>query len=125
MKHLLTVTAVIEAGTGLALVVAPTLVVKLLLGADIFGAAIPLGRVTGFALVALSIACWTSRAAENLSARGLVAAILLYNFGVVVVLGISGIGSQMAGVALWPAVVVHAAMAVWCVALLLRRVRGT
>lgn len=122
MKHLLTVAAVVEAGAGLGLVVAPTLVVQLLLGADISGAAIPLGQVAGIALLALSIACWASRGAtENQAARGLAAAMLLYNFGVVVVLGIAGIGSRMAGILLWPAVIVHAAMAVWCVTLLLRK----
>ena len=122
MKHLLTVTAVIEAGAGLALLVVPTVVVQLLLGADISGAAIPLGRVAGAALLALGLACWLARGdAQNQAARGLVAAMLLYNFGAVVVLGAAGTRSQAAGIALWPAVIIHAAMAVWCVALLLRK----
>ena len=41
MKHLLTVTTVIEAGVGLALLVAPSVVIQLLLGAEISGAPSP------------------------------------------------------------------------------------
>ena len=115
MKHLLTVTAVIEAGAGLALLVVPTVVVQLLLGADIFGAAVPLGRVAGAALLALGLACWLARGdAQSRAARGIVTAMLLYNFGAVVILGAAGTWSQTAGIALWPAVIIHAAMAVWC-----------
>jgi hypothetical protein len=122
MKHLLTVTAVIEVAAGLALLVAPAVVVQLLLGADISGAAIPLARVAGTALLALGVACWLARGdAQSRAARGLVAAMLLYNLGAVVVLGSTGIGSQAAGVGLWLAVILHAAMGVWCVTLLLRK----
>lgn len=122
MKHLLTVSAIIELGAGLALLVVPTVVVKLLLGADIFGAGVPLGRVTGTALLALGAACWLARGdAQRQAARGLVAAMLLYNFSVVVVLGTAGTVSQTAGIALWAAVVIHGMMAAWCIALLLRK----
>jgi hypothetical protein len=121
MKHLLTVTAVIETGAGFALLVMPTVIVQLLLGADIAGTAIPLGRIAGAALLALGIACWLARGnAQSQAARGLVAAMLVYNFGAVVVLGAAGIRLQTAGIALWPAVTIHAAMAAWCVTLLLR-----
>ena len=47
MKRFLTLTAIIEAATGLALIAVPALVVRLLLGAEISGASIPLGRVAG------------------------------------------------------------------------------
>ena len=40
---------------------------------------------------------------------------VLYNLGAVVILGAAGIRSQPVGIALWPAVVLHAAMTVWCV----------
>ena len=116
MKHLLIVTAVIEAGAGLALLVVPAVVVQLLLGADISGAAIPLGRVAGAALLALGVASWLARGdTQSRAARGLVAAMLLYNCGAVIVLGAAGIRLQTAGIALWPAVILHGGMAVWCV----------
>jgi hypothetical protein len=58
MKNLLIVTAIVEVGVGLALLFAPSLVTQLLFAADITGAAIPLGRVTGVLLLALSAAWW-------------------------------------------------------------------
>ena len=42
-------------------------------------------------------------------------AMLLYNLGAVVVLGAAGTWSQTAGIALRPAVIIHATMARWCV----------
>jgi hypothetical protein len=44
---------------------------------------------------------------------------VLYNLGAVAILGAAGIWSQPVGVALWPAVVLHAAMTVWCIVNLL------
>ena len=40
---------------------------------------------------------------------------VLYNLGAVIILGTIGISGQSAGIALWPAVVLHTAMTVWCV----------
>ena len=79
MKRLLTVTAVIEAGAGLAFLVVPAVVVQLLLGADISGAGIPLGRVAGAALLVLGVACWVARGdAQSRAAKGLVTAMLFH-----------------------------------------------
>src|ERR1019366_5267545 len=49
MKSELILAAVAEAATGLALLIAPTLVGKLLLGEQLTGAAIPVARVAGSA----------------------------------------------------------------------------
>ena len=124
MKHLLIATAVIEVGTGLALLIAPAVTVYLLLGAEIYGAAIPIARITAAALLALGVACWFARVdVQSRAASGLVAAILVYDFGAVLVLGAAGIQLQTAGIKLWLAVVLHAALGVWCVALLIRKVQ--
>lgn len=40
---------------------------------------------------------------------------VLYNLGAVVIFGAVGIGAQPRGIALWPAVVLHSIMAVWCI----------
>ena len=121
MKRFLTLTAIIEAATGLALIALPAIVVRLLLGAEISGASIPLGRVAGAALLALGVACWLARDdTQSRAARGLVVAMLTYNIVATAVLAFAGIGLGLHGVALWPAVVLHAAMAVWCVACLRR-----
>ena len=122
MKRLLTLTAIIEGVTGLALIAMPSIVVRLLLGSPLQTYdAVTLGRVAGAALFALGVACWLAQHdAQSGAARGLVSAMFLYNLCTVVILGIAGIGSQPVGIALWPAVVVHAAMTFWCVACLLR-----
>lgn len=123
MKRLLIVTTMIEVGAGLALLVVPSAAVALLLGSPLdTPAALTLGRVAGAALLALGVACWLAQYdAQSCAARGLVSAMLLYNLGTVVILGAAGIQSQPAGVALWPAVVLHAAITVWCVSCLLRK----
>jgi len=58
MKRVLTFTAVAEVATGLALIIAPILVGRLLLGEDLAGAAVHVARVAGIALIGLGIACW-------------------------------------------------------------------
>src|SRR5215471_2351925 len=58
MKKVLAFAAVAEVFTGLALLIVPSLVGKLLLGAELAGVAVPIARVTGIALLALGIACW-------------------------------------------------------------------
>jgi hypothetical protein len=122
MNLLLKLTACLEALTGLVLIVVPAFVVRLLLGAEISGAAFPLGRVAGVALLALGVACWlASYDVHSCAARGVSSGMVIYNLGVVIVLGASGLQSPPGGVLLWPVVILHAAMAVWCVASLLAR----
>jgi len=121
MKRFLTLTAILEGATGLALIAVPVMVVQLLLGAEISGASIPLGRVAGAALLALGIACWLARDdTQSRAARGLFVAMLIYNIAATAVLAFAGIGLELHGVVLWPAVVLHAAMGAWCVACLRR-----
>jgi hypothetical protein len=122
LKRLLTLTALIEAATGLALIAAPSVVVQLLLGLPLgTSAALTLGRVAGSALLALGIACWLARVdTQSRATRGLVSAMALYNLATVAVLSFAGIGFGLHGVALWPAVILHAMMSVWCIARLRR-----
>ena len=47
MKKVLVLAAVSEAATGLALLIVPSLVGRLLLGAELAGASIPVARVLG------------------------------------------------------------------------------
>lgn len=107
LKKLLALTAAIEAATGLALMVHPALVVRLLLGADLSGAGLALGRVAGFALLALGSGCWPSREAPSGLAPAL-RAMLTYNLLVTIYLTYLGIGGELVGSLLWPAVAIHA-----------------
>jgi uncharacterized protein YjeT (DUF2065 family) len=58
MKQSLALTAIFEAATGLVLIIAPSLVGRLLFGAEFTGVANPAARVTGIALLALGVGCW-------------------------------------------------------------------
>src|ERR1700752_3378144 len=58
MRRVLVLAAVGEIVTGLARVIVPSLVGRLLLGEELTGVAIPVARVTGIALIALGLACW-------------------------------------------------------------------
>ena len=119
-KLLFIVTAVSEAGTGLALLVSPALLAAILIGAPFDTRADSVvGRVAGAALLTLGLACWLARNDEqSRAATGLIVAMLLYNVATVLVLAFAGLGWRLLGVGLWPAVVLHALMAGWCLACL-------
>jgi hypothetical protein len=122
MKHLLILTAIIEAGTGIGLLALPSLLAQLLLGAPLDApAALTVARVAGAGLLALGIACWlAAHDTQSCAARGVVSAIVVYNLGAVLILGAAGIQSQPVGIVLWPAVILHAVMTGWCVPCLRR-----
>lgn len=114
---LLSVTSLIEAIAGFALLVSPSSVVMILLGAQPQSPSeLVVARIAGAALLALAVACWRARPdASSRSAAGLIAAMLVYNSATVLILTVAGLSSGPLGIALWPAVVLHAAMAVWCI----------
>jgi hypothetical protein len=122
-KSLLSVTGALEAATGLGLLVAPSAIVELLLGAAPgTPAGVTASRVAGVAMLALGVACWLARDdAANRAAKGLIAAMLIYNAGVVAILVLARTGPGLFGIVFWPVVLGHAALATWCVACLLSR----
>jgi len=121
MKLLLTVTAVVEIGAGLALLGVPSVTASLLFGAALeTSAAVTLARVGGAAILALAIVCWLARDAQGLAARGLVTAMVFYNLVVGGVLAFASISDGLHGMMLWPAVAFHVAMGAWSVATLSR-----
>jgi hypothetical protein len=74
-----------------------------------------LEAATGVVLV-LGVAYWLPRnEGQSPAARGLVAAILLYNGAFAMLLAYARLGSGLSGVALWPAVLLHTALAIWCI----------
>jgi len=113
MKRLLTTTAILEVLTGIGLIAVPSLTVKLLVGSPIDGAeSLIVARIAGAALVSLAIACWFSR--NNAAASGVVKALLFYDIAAAAVLLHGAIGYKLSGVGLWPAVLLHAGLTLWC-----------
>jgi hypothetical protein len=106
MNRLITLTALIETAAGLALIIVPSVVVRLLLGAEISGAGIPLGRVAGFGLLSLGIAYWPNRD-FTCKITPAVWAMLTYNSLTTLYLLCLGIGGEFIGPLLWPAMVLH------------------
>jgi hypothetical protein len=112
MKKLLIMTAIIEAATGVGLLVAPAVLAQLLLGGSLdTPTALTVARVGGIALLSISVACWLSR--EN--GQALVAAILLYNVFVVGLLIHAALALSLSGPGLRPTIALHLAFAFWCV----------
>jgi hypothetical protein len=117
MTKLLGLAAVLEGATGLVLMIDPALVAHVLFGEAVSGAGKVLSRVAGIALLALGVACWPGREAGSASARS-TGAMLTYSLLVTLYLVYLGVVAHLAGILLWPAVVVHAvwiflAVAAW------------
>lgn len=117
MRALLIATAGLEAAAGVALLASPVLPVSILLGAPLDSpAGSVVARVAGAALLALGLACWRARNdSHSRGAAGIITAMLFYNVAAVAVLAYARLGAGLSGIGLWPAVILHAALAVWCV----------
>jgi hypothetical protein len=117
MKPLLTVAAVLETAIGIGLLAVPSVVTQVLFATTLDApASLTVARVAETALLALGVACWLARYdAQSCAARGLVIAMALYNLGALINLGAVGSQLQRAGIGLWPTVILHAVMTVWCV----------
>ena len=110
LARILTFASVTEICTGLVLMLDPALVAKLLLGVDATGLAILFGRCFGVSLLALGLACWPDQQTGEVStAAG--GAMLAYNTLIAVYLAYLGTVDHLAGMLLWPAVVLHAVVA--------------
>src|SRR6266567_1115803 len=96
MRKVLTFAAVFEAATGLALLIVPLLVGRLLLGTELSDA-IPVARVAGIALIALGVCCWPGSTA--------LCGMLTYSALATLYLAYLGVNGEWVGPLLWPAVV--------------------
>ncbi len=118
MKTLLVATAGMEGITGVALLASPALPISILLGTPFDSpTGVVVAQVAGAALIALALACWRARGdSRGRAAGGLVVALLVYNVATVVILTHAHVGTGLGGIGLWPAVILHVGMAVWCAA---------
>jgi hypothetical protein len=121
MNRLLSLAAVAEALTGVALMAAPSIVGRLLLGTEFSGVTVAVARVAGIALVALGVACFSGGAAG----RGLTG-MLTYSVLVTLYLVYLGLGGEWVGSLLWPAAALHAVLTAFLVIAWLkdRQVKG-
>ena len=102
-NNVLIFAAVVEAATGVTLLIGPSLVGQLLFGKELTGVAIPVARLVGIALIALGIACWPGP---------LLVGMLMYNASVALYLAYLGFVGGLTGVFLWPAVALHVALSI-------------
>jgi hypothetical protein len=101
MKRVLILAAVAESAMGVALLVVPSLVGRLLFGGELTGVAIPVARVTGIALIALGVACWPCSPLIGMLTYSLLATFYLVYLG---------LGGEWVGSLLWLAAAMHAAL---------------
>jgi hypothetical protein len=109
--------ACLEIVAGAALLTAPGVACRLLFATNPEGVGIALARFARVGLLALGIACLPSTAAG--SGRSALLGLLVFNFGVAILFAWVGVATTLHGVLLWPAVVLHAVIAVALLAQLL------
>jgi Ca2+/Na+ antiporter len=102
--------AVVEVATGLVLMIDPAVVVALLVGMEVSGVGTLLGRCFGIALLALGLACWP--APQRVDSGGpKLRGMLVYNALLALYLAFLGTVRHVEGMLLWPAVALHAVVA--------------
>ena len=107
MRKVLMLCAAAEAGTGIALMIAPSIVIPLLLRGNTTDLAAWLGRFVGVALLSLGMACWPEQHRPDVSAAAF-RAMLTYSILVALLFGYLGAAVHVGGPLLWPAAVLHA-----------------
>lgn len=110
LKMVLTLSAILEMATGMALIIGPGIITRLLLGGAVSGTGIASARVGGFGLLSLGIACWPPRDAAGY--RTPLRAMLIYNLLATLYLFWLGVRGEWVGWALWPVVGVHTALTI-------------
>jgi hypothetical protein len=110
-NKILAFAAATEGATGLALMIAPALVVQVLVGLDVSIDGELVGRCFGIALVALALTCWPA-----VNASGATRAMLAYNGLIALYLTYVGAVLHLHGLLLWPAIALHAVVALLLIA---------
>jgi hypothetical protein len=106
LRKTLAFAAGVEIVTGLALLADPAIFVMLLLGTEISGAGLVLGRSFGIAVLALGFACWPARG-QAMSGTAAYRGMLAYNALIALLLVYATSGMHFGGWLLWPAVALH------------------
>ncbi|WP_431281141.1 hypothetical protein ACQW02_17200 [Humitalea sp. 24SJ18S-53] len=104
------VAAAVEVLTGLALLVTPDGVARLLLGVGLDAGGAAVGRLGGVGLICFGLACWPVLGTSSPAARR---AMLLFQPAIALMLAVVAVSADLRGVMLWPAVLYHAGATVW------------
>ena len=121
MKTLLSITAVFECLTGIALIAIPSTIVPMLLGIPFEDDSLHvISGITGAALISIGMTCWMFRH-SGLHAASVVRSVLFYNVAGTLILLYAILGLQMTAIGLWPVTIIHFVMAMWCMAVLVKK----
>lgn len=123
---LLSLFAVAEGATGLALLVVPAVLLTLLLGPTLVAPEVAvIARIFGAALLAIAAASWGAR--NDNRRQGpleLLVGITLYNCLATAIFVYSALVLKMIGILLWPALLYHAATSMWSLLATWRAIRA-
>ncbi len=114
--------ACLECATGLGLLLVPGVVIGLLFGqTQSVLETLLLARLGGAALLAIGSASWSAGTFDrSRTGLGLLVGVTLYNGLAAAVLAYAALGLNMQGVLIWPAILTHAALLLWCLASAIR-----
>ena len=105
---LVMLSAAIEAATGVALIVFPGFVARVLLGAALSDSGIAVARLAGIGLLSLGLACWPS---GDSVAQPAIRALFAYNLLAALYLGYLRVGGGFISYLLLPACALHGLLA--------------
>ena len=100
----------LEVVTGAGLVVAPSLLARLLFGSEMNASGDLVGRIAGLVMVCLALGCWP-RALEGEDRQALAPLIALSLLATVYLIYVGMVGVNV-GVLLWPAALAHLVLAI-------------
>ena len=118
-KFILKSAAWLEIVVGIGLIVVPNLGSMLLFAAQLEGPGVPVARFAGIGLLSLGCACLASNATG--ASRGAVLGLIVFNVAATILFVWVGLATTLHGLLLWPAAILHGAMAAGLAA---TRVRG-
>jgi len=107
VRRVVASSSVVELGVGIALIVAPAVVLGQLSGKSAPDDWLPLGRCFGVAILTLGIACWPEPRHPERGAPAF-RALLAYNMLIALYLTSLGVAGEWSGPFLWLGVALHA-----------------
>jgi hypothetical protein len=126
VKPLFIVTATFEAIVGLGLLIMPALTASILLSTTLETAAgLFMARLAGAAIFSIAICCWQARSVtHDGGVTAIVTGLTFYNFAAAAVLVYGGMRLGLQGPLVWPAIVAHSVLGLWCASLVWIVARG-